>query len=191
MTNKINLDPSDLIVALDPGLKHTGIAIGTRERLISLSTCSISHKIEAELPHIMAAGILAFTNAFVHRQAVQAIVLEDYAINAPRFNIYQAELVGVIKHVFWHTHKIPVYSLPQSTGRKLAAGNGKATKSAIFRALRPVLPDIRYHMDWERVAVDNPGPLRFHASDAAAVHIGFSKYLAAGAITDSFYRRTL
>ncbi len=193
MKNPIhNLAPSDLIVALDPGLKHTGIAIGTRERLISLTTASITHTAEAELPSVMASGLLAFANAFIHREAIQAVVLEDYAINAPRFNIYQAELVGIIKYLFWHTHKIPVYSLPQSTGRSLAGASGKATKASIYKTLLPVMPPIRYLEDWATIpAPTSPGKLRFHASDAAAVHVGFSRYLAQDKITDSFYRRSL
>lgn len=189
----LTLDPSDIFVALDPGLKHTGVAIGNRERVISLSTCSITHTAEAELPHIMAKGIMAFTRAFVHKAVLTSVVLEDYAMGAGRFNIYQAELVGILKNAFWATHRIPVYSLPQTTGRKLVAGAGNATKAAVAKALAGVLPEVKYFSDWERHDPDKPTAkkLRFHATDAAAVHIGFSKYVAEGNISDSFYRRSL
>lgn len=186
-----NLDPSDLIVALDAGLKHTGIAIGTRGRLISLTTASITHTAEAELPHVMASGLMAFANAFIHREAIHAVVIEDYAINAPRFNIYQAELVGIIKYLFWHQHRIPVYLMPQTTGRSLSVGDGKATKGKVYKTLLPIMPEIRYLSDWAQVKPADTSKLRFHASDAAAVHIGFSRYIEEGKITDSFHRRSL
>lgn len=151
-----------IIVGIDPGTDHTGIAQYSNVRF-SWKTIEEDSKFGVDKLIALAIRIVAY----VINYNAEVVVIEDYGFGGKFFNVDVAELVGMIKFALKESkHRCQVIFLAPNTTKKYVTGDGRAKKKDMQLAIKEILK------------LKKETKLVSHEADAIALIVTYQKYLA-------------
>lgn len=156
----IRKPPYSTIVAFDPGLDYTGMAISFKGEF----------SVETVVPDEDIYGFRKIANmaykivSYIPERSV--VVAEDYGYGGRYMNVLVAELMGVIKTGLLDIGNLWFLTFAPNTIKKVAAGSGKATKAQVKKAMKTTAAGLGLELE------DS------HQADALAILHTYFKYIS-------------
>lgn len=154
------IDPNTVaILALDLGVEHTGASLWVPGKSPIITQIEGGEKFLSAKSYSMANKVVSFAYGYEATKFREdyplLLVCEDYAYGGGRSfnNVLQPEIVGAIKALLADRMEAGMIFVSASTIKKTVAGNGKATKAQVKRAVKAAGYDTKSSHEADSIAV--------------------------------------
>lgn len=153
------------ILAIDPGTRHVGVAVLQGSRLIYHGVMTMPHR--RGLPAVRR-NTRVLLQELLRDFRPKVLIVEENSIGGSRARSRLHAVVSETRRI-GRRERLEVIATAASTVKKLVAGNGRASKEEVARAVTRRYPELKAYLrqtaKWRA---------RYHGNMFDAVAIGFS-----------------